>query len=302
MSINIVKDATEARLDIVLVPGLKADEKPDWTSTEKSIFWPEKLLAPQIPNARILAFEYDEPATIDMFWNKRDLISSNSDDLVNALADERRADKADRPVIFIAHCLGGLVVENALIRASKNEKKKQLVNNTAGILLLGTPHYQPETLPEAKKYFQLAKQDIPDDSTLQAKSKYILTLPRAFAEFRQANPIDVECFFAGSPLQIDGQDEIQVVDETVAKLPGDSPEPTMLKGDHYQISRFESEKEKDFKNVLRVISDWVGDLPEPEEKGTTNNISNASFAGSTNYGYQLGQNTGNQTGFTFGAR
>lgn len=79
---------------IVLVPGLKVDQK-HWTSAEDSVFWPEKLLATQIPKARILTFEYDEDPTLDAFWNKRDLISSNSDDLLNSLMDERRGEKVN---------------------------------------------------------------------------------------------------------------------------------------------------------------------------------------------------------------
>lgn len=189
------------------------------------------------------------------------------------------------------------------MRASKNEKKRQLVTCAAGLLLLGTPHYQPQTLSEAKNYFQLAQKDTPSDPDLQVLSKHILAIPQAFSEFIQANPINVETFYEGSPVNVNDQEEIEIVEESLAKLPGDnSPDPTMLKGNHHQMSRFESEKDKDFKNVSRVLVEWVGDLPEPEEKGTTNNISNASFAGSTNYGYQLGQNTGNQTGFTFGGR
>ncbi|EED16284.1 conserved hypothetical protein [Talaromyces stipitatus ATCC 10500] len=301
MSINIIKDPSDARLDIILVSGLKIDQK-DWTSAENSIFWPEKLLATQIPKARILVFEYDEDLTLDVFWNKRDLISSNSDDLVNSLMDERRGEKAERPLVFIAHCLGGLVVENALMRANKNEKKRQLVTCAIGLLLLGTPHYQSATLSQAKKYFQLAQKDVPSDSDLQALSKHVLAIPQSFAEFIQSNPINVESFYEGAPVIIADDQEIELVEESLAKLPGDFPDPTMLKGNHHSMSRFESERDKDYKNVSRVLADWVEDLPQPEEKGTTNNISNASFSGSTNYGYQLGQNTGTQSGFTFGAR
>jgi hypothetical protein len=79
---------------------LKVDQE-NWTSAENSIFWPEKLLAAQIPTARILAFEYDEAPTIDAFWNKRDLISSNSDDLVNSLLDERRGEKVSMVIANI---------------------------------------------------------------------------------------------------------------------------------------------------------------------------------------------------------
>lgn len=118
---------------IVFVHGLRASQE-HWT-TENSVFWPEKILPGHISNARLLAFEYED-ATVDSFWNEEDLISDISDDLLSELMAERRGDKvhiksykfvdecyiiftdyrllhqAERPIIFIAHCLGGLVCEN----------------------------------------------------------------------------------------------------------------------------------------------------------------------------------------------
>ncbi|KAJ5675624.1 hypothetical protein N7462_008521 [Penicillium macrosclerotiorum] len=293
MSVNIIKDASNAKVDIVLVHGLKHDDQENWTSAESSVFWPEKLLPSQVPDARIIAFEYDE-ANIDSFWNEEDLIADISDDLVNELMGERRGDKAERPLIFIAHCVGGL----ALIRACQHEKKKQLVNSVQGIILLGTPHFQPETLSEAGKYFQLAGKQIPSASDLEELSQFILKIPQNFAQLRQAAPIKVECFYEGAPMKLNDQ-EVKIVEVSVANMPGGSP-ATRLAGNHYQMSRFASDKDKDFKKVYRVLQEWVEDLPEPEKEGTVNNISNASFAGSTNSGYQLGQNVGNQTGFVFG--
>ncbi|CEJ61225.1 hypothetical protein PMG11_09762 [Penicillium brasilianum] len=297
MSIKIIKDQSDAKLDIVFVHGLRASQE-HWT-TENSVFWPEKILPGHISNARLLAFEYED-ATVDSFWNEEDLISDISDDLLSELMAERRGDKAERPIIFIAHCLGGLVCENALIRGANHEKRKQLVNSVVGVVLLGTPHFQPGTINEAAKFFQLSNEEIPSSSDLQAKSKSVLKIPQEFAKFRQGAQVKLETFYEGSLTKVnDG--EVKIVDLAVAKFTDDSP-PTRLAGNHHQMSRFDSEKDKDFKKVCRVLEDWVEDLPEPEEKGTVNNISNASFAGSNNYGYQLGQNTGNQTGFTFGAR
>ncbi|KAJ5175268.1 uncharacterized protein N7482_001145, partial [Penicillium canariense] len=279
---------------IVFVHGLKGEQE-DWTSAESSIFWPEKLLPAQVADARILMFEYDD-ATIDSFFNEEDLIAGISDDLVTELMGERR----ERPVIFVAHCLGGLVVEYALVRACQHEKKKALASSTQGIILLGTPHYQPQTVNEAIKYFQLAQQTAPSPSELEALSQFVLTIPRHFAQFKQQSPVKVECFYEGAPTKVNDQ-EIKIVDVSVANVPDGSP-ATRLAGNHHQMSRFASEKDKDFKRIYRVLQEWVEDLPAPEEKGTVNNISNASFAGSTNSGYQLGQNVGNQSGFVFGSR
>jgi hypothetical protein len=166
-------------------------------------------------------------------------------------------------------------------------------------MLLGAPQYNSGNLAEAKKYFQLAGKNAPSDSDLQALSKHVLEIPEQFADFRQANQIKLAIFYEGAEVKIDDED-VTIVEESVAQFARDSPDVKMLRGNHHQIARFESEKDKDFKAVCSVLAEWVNDLPEPEEKGTVNNISNASFAGSTNHGYQLGQNTGNQTGFVFG--
>ena len=165
-------------------------------------------------------------------------------------------------------------------------------------MLLGTPHYQPGTLSEATKYFQLAQQDVPSTSELQVLSKYVLEISQEFAKFRQAVPIKMECYYEGSPTKV-GEQDVKIVDQTVAKFPDDAP-LSRLAGNHHKMSRFDSDKDKDFKKVCRVLQDWVADLPEPEEKGTVNNISHASFAGSTNSGLQLGQNAGSLNGFSFG--
>jgi hypothetical protein len=66
----------------------------NWTSVESAVFWPRSLLASKVPRARILAFEYDEPPTVDAFWNKENLVSGNSNDLIYELMNERHAEKA----------------------------------------------------------------------------------------------------------------------------------------------------------------------------------------------------------------
>lgn len=79
---------------IVLVPGLTVEGKPEWTSEKEAVFWPQILLPQKVPKARILAFEYDGPLTIDTFWNKRvgDL-SRKADYLIEELIGKRPGEK-----------------------------------------------------------------------------------------------------------------------------------------------------------------------------------------------------------------
>lgn len=295
MSVKVIRDPGEsARVDIVLVHGLLGGTEP-WTS-ETSVFWPEKFLASKVPEARILSYEYD--IELASFWNEEDLITETSNEMIDLLMEERPEKAEKRAVLFVAHCLGGLVCENALVVGSQHDERKKLVACVKGVLLLGTPHFQPGTLNAATKYFQLAQEAAPSDSELENKSQWVLSIPRNFAELRKAIPIDLESYYEGSDTKV-GDSDVKIVDKSLAQCPEGSP-PERLAGNHQRISHFESESDKDFTKVLRVLKKWVAKIPPPEKEGTVNYISNASFAGSTNSGMQLGQNAGNISGFSFG--
>ncbi|KAJ9660144.1 hypothetical protein H2201_007051 [Coniosporium apollinis] len=48
--------------------------------------------------------------------------------------------KQSRPILFIAHSFGGLVLKEALVRASIGEEYKNIRDATCGVIFLGTPH------------------------------------------------------------------------------------------------------------------------------------------------------------------
>jgi len=299
MSIKIVREPAKAKVDIVFVHGLHGDQAP-WTSAESSIFWPEKLLAAKAPDACILSFEYE--ASIDSFWGE-DGITDISSDLIHELMDHRsEKEKEERPVIFAAHCLGGLIVENALVRASRHPRKKELVDCVNGILLLGTPHFQPLSLAAATKYFQLAQvpdEEIPDASDLKDRSESLISIPPEFAKLLQAGvDFEIESFYEGASTKLGGRD-VKIVDESLARCP-EGPLPERLARNHLRLSQYEKEDDKDFKKVLRIFTQWLSKITIPEEEKGAQNVSNATFSGSYNAGLQLGQNAGTLKGFTFG--
>jgi hypothetical protein len=66
-----------------------------------------------------LAFEYDEDAAIESFWHKKNFIGINADEMHTELSSYRRGEQAERPVIYVAHCLGGLVIQSVRIRLTR---------------------------------------------------------------------------------------------------------------------------------------------------------------------------------------
>jgi hypothetical protein len=52
----------------------------------------------------------------------------------------QREQLGSRTIVFIAHSLGGLVCEEALILSDKRQELQNILTNTLGIIFMGTPH------------------------------------------------------------------------------------------------------------------------------------------------------------------
>lgn len=114
------------------------------TATGEYPYWPRDLVPQIIPDARVLTFGYDTHIrhSVSRPPSQNRLIDHGSDFLC-ALEDCRRLDPS-RPLLFIAHSLGGLVVKETL-RQSKSYEQEQpdralIYLRTAGIIFFGTPH------------------------------------------------------------------------------------------------------------------------------------------------------------------
>ncbi|KAF8857418.1 hypothetical protein BDZ45DRAFT_551002, partial [Acephala macrosclerotiorum] len=138
VGINVVADPTGATLDIVFVHGLTGNRDKTWTHPNGT-FWPLEL-AKDMPNARIMAFGYD--ADVVKLWGVtgNNNLRNHGKSLASDVSDERREHR-DRPIIFIAHSLGGLVCEQALLICREGDVNLDKVfQSTRGIIFMGTPH------------------------------------------------------------------------------------------------------------------------------------------------------------------
>lgn len=59
---------------------------------------------------------------------------------LNLLQKLEKADIGSRPIIWIGHSMGGLLIKQMLSTAVDNPKLQNLVNNTAGVVFYSTPH------------------------------------------------------------------------------------------------------------------------------------------------------------------
>lgn len=132
--------------DIVAVHGLNGTARKTWTDKETGKFWLEDFLPDAVPTARIMTFGYDSALA---FSNSKAGIRNFATDLLNRIRVVRSSHEAkNRPLVFITHSLGGIVVKKALILANEaQEFYGNILQSTRGIIFMGTPHRGSDLVP-----------------------------------------------------------------------------------------------------------------------------------------------------------
>ena len=128
------------RGDIIFVHGLAGHPQQTWGSQEKydNNFWPA-WLGEDLPDIGIWSLGYEvEPFKWKGNGNTMPLVDRATNIL--ALLDSYEIGK--RPLIFITHSLGGLLVKQMLRHAQDfgEPRWKAIVEQTRGIIFLSTPH------------------------------------------------------------------------------------------------------------------------------------------------------------------
>jgi len=105
--------------------------------------WLRDALPIRQPSIRAVLFGYDTTlAGSDSFKSIPHLASSLND----TLEASGLGTSASKPLIFLAHSLGGIIVEEALVAsASSHGRGRQILQRTAGAVLFGTPARGMET-------------------------------------------------------------------------------------------------------------------------------------------------------------
>jgi triacylglycerol esterase/lipase EstA (alpha/beta hydrolase family) len=131
----------EKTIDVVAVHGLQGDSYQTWTH-ENGTMWLESILANKIPYARIMTFGYNSTIA---FSSSAAKLEDKSIELINRLSMKRSSAEngSTRPIVFICHSLGGILVKRALILAHERSSDlhyRSILNNTKAIAFLGVPH------------------------------------------------------------------------------------------------------------------------------------------------------------------
>lgn len=137
-------------MDIVFVHGIRGGAFITWRqqgafsrggargNVDHSVCWPAAWLAPKFPNARMITVEYAAPAT---WWEGESLPLYAT---VNNLAERlTAAGIGSRPVIFICHSMGGIIVKEIIGQGTKKDALpalRKISKASVGAVFYSVPH------------------------------------------------------------------------------------------------------------------------------------------------------------------
>ncbi|KLU85305.1 hypothetical protein MAPG_04333 [Magnaporthiopsis poae ATCC 64411] len=109
-----------------------------------SVYWPTDLLPNTISDARIMTYGYDTHIRHKLIGHRpsQNTVHDIASNFLVALEAKRR-DAIDKPLIFVAHSLGGIVVKEMLRRSqghASHSHLRQIASATNGMVFFGTPH------------------------------------------------------------------------------------------------------------------------------------------------------------------
>ena len=221
LGITVLHDppqTTKIVVDIVFVHGLTGDAAHTWThkDSENRKPWPAELLSSDLPGARIMSFGYD--ADVVNVWSpaSQNRIGNHALDLLGGLTRERAKDGSEhRKLLFVAHSLGGLLVQDCLCLSKNNadEHLRNLSSCTIGLAFLGTPNHGSDRAAWAHFGTNLLKAIKRPNSdivaVLEPGSEMLARIQNGFHGFlriraKDGPTMDVTCFYEELPHPIGG--------------------------------------------------------------------------------------------------
>ncbi|KAK5735538.1 hypothetical protein LTR17_008071 [Elasticomyces elasticus] len=277
----IVDPGEQAQIDVVAVHGLNPGDTRShalatWTKNEK--LWLKDFLPREVPTARIMIFAYNANVA---FESSTAGVLEQADNLLNLLRHKRRRAKLDnRPIIFVAHSLGGIMVNQetyhhrdwpdfvqALIKARQDDLYASIRRATYGLVFFGTPHRGGEHVPLGKLAARIVRAVYrnPNNSFLEALEKDSIFADSIAQDFcNVAESFKVVSFYENRPTGPLGL----IADKKSAVLGlGSNREIRIaLDLDHRNICKFGSEYDDDYEMVRDNIVEMIEEAIENASK------------------------------------
>ncbi|KAL4982522.1 hypothetical protein BDW68DRAFT_182459 [Aspergillus falconensis] len=204
-------------VDVVFVHGLDGDSVSTWTKDET--FWPRDLLPKE--------------AFLNRNSKSRVRTFTCGESLLNDL-DDARSTSPNRPIIFIGHSLGGIVIKYALKHAKARSQFANLLKSTQAIIFFSTPHQGTHTEAWDAFFASLGRADLQEFEVVEELKQWSNMLAELTSEFGELAPgFQMTTFY-----ESEETNGVLVVPEGSARMGQKTERMRGLNANHTNICKF----------------------------------------------------------------
>ncbi|USP82002.1 uncharacterized protein yc1106_09276 [Curvularia clavata] len=260
--LKLIANPDNALLDIIAVHGMNPKNDLDhpnktWTHQEpqgSGTNWLRDLLPPYVPRARIMMYQYNANIA---FGPSTAGVQEQAENLLQLLSVQREHARS-RPIIFIAHSMGGIIVKQALATAysAPSGEYAAIYIFTFALFLFGVPHRGSNVPRQAwveipRKIFQLCGYSIHDSflSSVTEGSNYAEQLQNSFKPLLGFYNVFTVCETIG-----DSKFGIKIVPKESAELGAFSEVVYYPNRTHRTICKFRDSNDDVWQHVSDMLS------------------------------------------------
>ncbi|KAL1122602.1 hypothetical protein AAG570_002932 [Ranatra chinensis] len=164
-----------------------------------SYCWPRDWLPQDCKHLRIVGINYDSRLSDWLSWcplrdsGRKNALAAKADDLLEQLI---RGGVGKRPIVWITHSMGGLILKQMLIKGAHQSSDvglNEFYKNTKSIVFLSTPH-MGSPLASFNEASRLLLLPSPEVNELRVNSPALKHLHHDFLNIIKENPIQIVTF------------------------------------------------------------------------------------------------------------
>ncbi|KAI4257311.1 MAG: hypothetical protein L6R42_005750, partial [Xanthoria sp. 1 TBL-2021] len=267
LGLHLVHHIQDAVCDIIFVHGLGGSAMKTWSwKRDTAQFWPAWLSDDeQLYKMRIFTFGYNS----NFKGSATNLnITDFAKDLLFHLLTFSQGDSkpiGGRPIIFVAHSMGGLVVKKAYIVGKHDPEFSGIMAQVHGMLFLATPHRGSQYAKVLNNILSTAPTGAPPKAyiaSLDAQSEALQDINEQFRKI--CHDLVLVSFWETSKISF-GLAKAHIVEKESATLGYPQETSSGLNADHHTICKFQDREDHNYVIVRNTLRLWVARLKARDE-------------------------------------